>query len=125
MKKHILLIDDDEDELSILTAALYQIPLAFDCMWVKNADHALRLLQNYTPDYIFIDYNMPKMNGIKCLEEIKKLENLHETPVILYTTSTDEENRQRAMSIGATAYMQKPNALDALLTKLKDIFGIT
>lgn len=120
-KTHILLIDDDEDELEILTAALNKVPLSFDCMWVQSAEHAVELLNHYTPDYIFIDYNMPKENGLKCLAEIKKMQHMQDIPVILYSTAIDETNSRQAVSLGATC-LQKQTGINALVKQLKEIF---
>ena len=121
MKTHILLIDDDEDELEILTAALNKVPLTFDCMWVQSAEHAVELLNHYTPDYIFIDYNMPKENGLKCLAEIKKIKTVRDIPVILYSTSIDEVNSSQALSLGALTCLQKQTGINALAKQLKEI----
>ena len=121
MKTHILLIDDDEDELEILTAALHKVPLAFDCIWVQSAEHALQLLNHYSPDYIFIDYNMPKANGLKCLAEIKKMQHAQNIPVILYSTCINEVNSKKAMSLGAFTCLEKPIRFNVLVKQLKEI----
>lgn len=124
MKTHILLIDDDEDELEILTAALHKIPLAFDCMWVQSTEHAMQILNHYTPDYIFIDYNMPKSNGLTCLSEIKKLKNMQDIPVILYSNCIDEVNSKQALSLGAVSCIEKPTKMNALVNELKNILHL-
>src|SRR5215212_2357558 len=91
MKKHILLIDDDEDEIEIFTDALEKLPVSFNCTCASNADEAIRMLGKVSPDFIFIDYNMPKVNGLKCLEKIKKTKTARDIPVILYSNYIDEE----------------------------------
>lgn len=121
MKTHILLIDDDKDELEILTAALHRVPLAFDCMWVQSAEHAIQLLNNYSPDYIFIDYNMPKTDGLTCLAEIKKIKKVQNIPVILYSTCIDEVSSKKALSLGAITCLEKPTGMNALVKRLKEI----
>lgn len=121
MKKHILLIDNDEDEIEIFTAALDQIPLSYDCMWVQSAEHAIKLLSNFSPDYIFIDYNMPKINGLECLETIKKIDSVKNIPVILYSNNINEENYNKAISLGAYSCLKKPGMIRTLIGKLKEI----
>jgi DNA-binding NtrC family response regulator len=120
MKRHILLIDDDEDEFEILRTALFKVPIEFECMWVQSPEHALQLLRSYVPDFIFIDYNMPKSNGLKCLAEIKKLKNVENTPVILYSNCIDEESSEKAKSMGAYT-LEKPTLMNTLVKKLKEL----
>lgn len=121
MKKHILLIDNDEDELEIFTAALNEVPVPCDCMWVQSAEHAIKLLHNFSPDYIFIDYNMPKIDGLQCLESIKKIDTIKNVPVILYSNYINDENNQKAISLGAYACLKKPGLIRTLVRKLKEI----
>ncbi len=64
MKKHILLIDDDVDELKIFNDALEELPGNFKCTYASNAYQAMDMLKFIHPHFIFIDYNLPAMNGI-------------------------------------------------------------
>jgi DNA-binding NtrC family response regulator len=72
MKKHILLIDDDRDELTIFMDALADVPGSFKCTYASSASQGLQMLQYLHPDFIFIDYNLPPTNGLRLLSEIKK-----------------------------------------------------
>ncbi|MCK7556625.1 response regulator [Chitinophaga sedimenti] len=121
MEKHILIIDDDRDELEIFREALQGIPAMYNCSYAQSPEEALNLLADASPDYIFIDYNMPRTNGIECLIAIKKLEQLRDTPLIIYSNSISEETRRNAYHLGAANCIVKPPTINILTAMLKDI----
>src|SRR5215216_2802271 len=106
MQKHILLIDDDRDELDILNDALETAGISSVCAWAPGAEQAFRILQDMVPDVIFLDLNMPKINGLACLKEIRKIKRLINIPVILYSTCINEETRKKASDSGASWCIQ-------------------
>jgi PleD family two-component response regulator len=122
MTKTILLIDDDEDELEIFNGALTQVPFPIECTQATSTEEGLKMLKTFKPDYIFVDYNMPRQNGLVCLEEIKKIHELENIPVILYSNYIDSEMEKKAMKLGATLCMKKPFMTGILARKLKEIF---
>src|ERR1700754_3733547 len=101
MKKHIFLIDDDEDELEIFHEALKSLPLPCKCTYAGSADHAMQMLQYLTPDLIFIDINMPKLNGFDFLAEIKKNDHLKNIPLFMYSNGIDSAIQAKAIAMGA------------------------
>lgn len=123
MKKLILLIDDDEEELEFFIDALHQIYFPCDCIFARSAEQALKLLCCTVPDFIFVDFNMPKMNGLRCLEEIKKINNLQSVPVILYSSAINDELTENAMVRGAAACIKKPYKVSMLAEILQHIFS--
>ena len=96
--KVIMIVDDDPDDVAFFCEALSEIDTSIKCIGVKGAEEALWLLKknpdNY-PDFIFLDLNMPKMNGKQCLEQIKSDVNLSSIPVVVYTTSKTEKDIQQ------------------------------
>ena len=72
MTKEILLIDDDTDELEVFTEALRSVDKNILCSQAKDLNEALEFLNYSSPAYIFIDYNMPKANGLECVVGNKK-----------------------------------------------------
>lgn len=121
MPKEILLIDDDMDELEIFTDALYAVDKTIQCTQTRDLNEAMQYLQNNSPGYIFIDFNMPKYNGVECLSELKKLTNLANSKIILYSNHiTDELNRQ-AMTLGAYRCIKKPSMINILAKRLKEV----
>jgi CheY-like chemotaxis protein len=66
MDRCILLIDDDPDELDIFSEALAEIEKSIVCIQARSARASMNLLKSLLPDYIFLDINMPEINGLKC-----------------------------------------------------------
>ena len=119
MTTKILLIDDDEDELWIFTEALKEIDDSIDCLSAISAEQGLKLLHQSLPDFIFLDMNMPVLNGFQLLEVIKRDNRLKEIPVIMYSTGITETFATAAMSKGAFGCIKKENTIDDLAIKLK------
>jgi len=123
MTKEILLIDDDADELEVFTEALRSIDKNIQCTQAKDLNEALEFLSYSSPAYIFIDYNMPMVNGLECVAEIKKIEKLGRSRIILYSNYISEEINERAMSLGAYKCLKKPSMINVLIKNLKEILN--
>ena len=120
-----LLIDDDQDDQEIFSMALEDIDSDIQCIMVSNGIAALEKLnakKPLIPDYIFIDVNMPKMNGMECLREIQKLEHLKNADVFMYSTSSDEKMIERSKALGAKDFIVKPPGLALLTERLMQVF---
>lgn len=117
--KHILLIDDDPDEIEIFVDAFREAGYHFRYDAVHNAAQGLQFLQHTTPDCIVLDYKMPRMNGLECLVEIKKMDELDKVPVVLYSSSLDEDIIETAKAIGVTGWVAKPFDMRTLPLLLK------
>ncbi len=89
LQKTILLVDDDDDEHEIFSSALKTIGKAFNFISAKSCEGALHILKTLDPDYIFIDVNMPRINGMTCLQEIKKISRIEKIPVYMYSTQAN------------------------------------
>jgi len=123
MTKEILLIDDDIDELEVFAEALHSVDKNIQCTQAKDLSEALDFLTYSSPAYIFIDYNMPKTNGLECVSEIKKIKKLEHSKIILYSNFINEEMNQRAISLGAYKCVKKPNMINVLIRNLKEILN--
>ena len=121
MTNEILLIDDDEDELEIFNQALHSIDKTIKCTLARDLGEALEFLKYSSPAYIFIDFNMPKMNGLDCLVEIKALKNVEKSKIILYSNYIDEEMNNKAIELGAFRCIKKPNMTNLLAKRIKEI----
>lgn len=80
---------------------------------------ALANLKELTPSIVFLDLNMPGLTGFDVLQFLRREPRLENVPVIVVTSDDQPESAQRAMEIGATAYVIKPISLDVLEETLK------
>lgn len=121
----ILIIDDDEDDVCFFKEAVKEVDDSIECIGSNNAVEALALLKkkdSYRPDFIFLDLNMPRMNGRQCLREIKKIETLFKTPVFIYSTSNTEDTKE-LKQLGATDYFTKPYRFNDLLNLVQGVLA--
>lgn len=123
VKRSILLIDDDEDDQSIFLGIADKLHSALSCITAWNGKEALDILdsRNPGPELIFLDLNMPLMNGHQFLNEIRKETRYQQIPVIVLTTSSHAQSREKAMNLGAWHFIAKPNQVSAWEEELKPI----
>ncbi|MGO4770373.1 response regulator [Flavobacterium sp. W22_SRS_FK3] len=110
-KKIILLADDDTDDTELFCEALTDIDENILYYTAYNGGEALKLLTglNEKPKLIFLDLNMPVMNGWDCLKLLKKDKQYEDIPVIMISTSSHKKDIETASSLGAIGYFVKPN----------------
>jgi len=120
----LLYVDDDADDLDLLQDFVQTIDPTIQCVLFQKASEALIFLNNTPtlPDFIFLDINMPQMNGKQCLQEIRKSNELKHLPVIMYTTSSEEKEIKECYKLGATDFLMKPNNISELHIGLTAIF---
>jgi len=123
MKKNVFLVDDDRDDREIFIEALAEIDNSCSCITAENGEEAIEKLHTngFVPDYIFLDLNMPRMNGRECLVEIKNIKRLKETPVIIYTTSSLQKEKEELVKLGASMFLTKPSNFHELCRSLKQV----
>lgn len=105
----ILLIEDDKiDQLSV-QRAMKEAGVTNPLLIAKHGEEALKMLQgDEQPALILLDLNMPKMDGIEFLQQLKSREEVNAIPVIIITTSNSAAERKAAFSLGVCGYMVKP-----------------
>ena len=109
--KPILLIEDDLVDVMTIRRALKEIAVANPLVTVENGELALSYLRdaaNERPCIIFLDLNMPIMNGLEFLREAKADPNLKAIPVIVLTTSEEQQDKVSSFNLGVSGYMAKP-----------------
>jgi CheY-like chemotaxis protein len=121
MKKHIFLIDDDQDELTLFMDALNHVNIPYKCTWAKTGEQALQQLTYLTPDIIFLDLNMPGMSGFECLAAIKQQPRLKACPVILHSSTMTAECRDKGIRLGAAACLAKSDTPSELAVILEEL----
>lgn len=127
MEKKIkcLLIDDDPDDQDLFRYALQKIEFNIELFIADDGAYAMEQFsdENFLPDIIFIDLNMPRLNGIECIREIKKIDRLVNIPAYIYSTAHEDQNEIDIKQMGIREYIEKPNNVMELLPVLKKIFG--
>jgi|TARA_Y100000385_G_C12891574_1_gene550187 CheY-like chemotaxis protein len=116
----ILLIEDDTIELMKLNRAMLSLNMNHKVTEVNNGEDALELLLNeeYYPDIILLDLNMPKINGIEFLSILKTNESLKFIPTIILTTSSNKKDLLECYNIGIAGYVQKPLKYQDYIAKI-------
>ncbi|HTL08472.1 MAG TPA: response regulator [Chitinophagaceae bacterium] len=116
--------DDDSDDRFLFSAALKLVDPSIHCLMVGNGKEVLTMLQNdffSLPDCIILDLNMPMMNGLECLQAIKKEPAYQAVPVILYSTTLEKETEQQMKQAGAYACFVKPSGTAELAAALRKL----
>ena len=111
-RKKILLADDDRDDSEMFCEAVSEVDPTVICFVATHGKEVLKKLDDGTfdiPDVIFLDLNMPQMNGWDCLKALKTHRTYQKIPVIIYSTSSAERDIQKARELGATYFLTKPD----------------
>lgn len=120
------IVDDDPDDQELFIEALQGIDEHCKCITAFDGQAALQELFNgmpQMPDFIFLDLNMPRMNGKQFLTEIKKNNKTRHIPVIIYSTSSEKKDIEETAHLGAAFFLQKPNKFDELSRALTGILS--
>ncbi|SNR95572.1 response regulator [Flavobacterium sp. ov086] len=127
-QKNIYLADDDDDDREMFAEALSEIDNTVILTQAQDGQQLMDILYkepNPLPDIIFMDINMPKQDGLKCLEEIRnQCGNLKELFVIILSTSSDPLIIDKAFDLGATFYAVKPSSFVDLKSFIKEVLQI-
>ncbi len=112
-----LLIDDDHDDSEMFQLAIERTKIPVDCIVANSAIQALKILKDdeeIIPDFIFVDLNMPLMNGKECIEELKKMGKLKDATIIVYSTSSNKQEIKEMLELGASHFITKPSDISHL-----------
>lgn len=121
----MFLVDDDEDDQLFFVEAMQEIDSFIHCSIADNGRKALNRLRALVelPDLIFLDINMPELNGFDCLKELKKCPRLQTIPVIMLSTSVSVKDIAYSKELGAELFFTKPSSYAKLCEILKKIFN--
>ena len=125
--KNVYIADDDTDDIEFFQDALSQVSDTASLASGKNGVELMKKLlypELPVPDIIFLDINMPLMNGLECLKEIKQHLHLKHIPIVMYTTSALQSTIELAYKLGANLLVEKPSEFDDLKNMLTSILQI-
>ena len=120
----IMIVDDDEDDIELFCEAVKDVDQNIECICAPNGEEALTKLSKENaslPDFIFLDLNMPRLNGKQCLRKLKSSLKLRDIPVIIYTTSKLKEDVEETRQLGAASFLTKPNKVNDLRKAIASI----
>ena len=110
-KRSILLVDDDRVDTLTVERAIKDLHITNKLEIVSNGEEALEFLKdknNELPGIILLDINMPKMNGIEFLKILRADDSLKMLPVVILTTSKEEQDKLDTFNLSVAGYMVKP-----------------
>lgn len=110
-------MDDDPDEHLLFEDALKELHDAPRLSYARDGRQLMEFLRNdqaELPAIIFLDLNMPRMNGFECLQEIRKTERLKPIPVVIFSTTSQTQAIDMVYEQGANYYIRKPNTFAML-----------
>lgn len=119
----ILIAEDDADDRFLLQAAFDENAFKDKLHFVDNGVEVMEYLQSLIdsgnkaslPKFMLLDLNMPKKDGREVLKELKQHPELKKIPVIIFSTTNNEQEMRRCYELGANSYITKPNSFENLL----------
>lgn len=115
--KSIVIAEDDYASALLLKKYLSETNAKLTI--VGNGIDLMDIIEVEVPDFILLDINMPKKNGLQCMEEIQRKKI--KTKIIVETAYAQEEDREKYLSLGANSYVSKPTDKEELLNCIKDL----
>jgi CheY-like chemotaxis protein len=121
----IMLVDDDQEDREMLSEVLRDLNPDITCISATNGVEALMLLKDMPllPNYIFMDINMPFMNGKECLKKIKADERFLNIPVIICSTTCYISDIEEMRSLGAIFFLTKPTHIQEIRSTVQLILN--
>jgi DNA-binding response OmpR family regulator len=119
----VVLADDDSDDSFLFNSVFDEMVPAPGLTVVRDGNELLSLLNNFVPDLLFLDLEMPYKNGLECLVEIRNSEVLKTLPVVVFSSTTRPANIQTAYEMGADLFFIKPSIFSDLSTAIKTILS--
>ena len=126
-KLNILLADDDPDDRMFFSDAIAALPCTTNLIMVKDGAklmHHLLAEETVLPDILFLDLNMPFINGFQCLAEIRNHLRLKDIFIAIYSTTVNQKEVEETFTKGANLFVHKPNTFTELKLILARVFTL-
>ncbi|OUR69509.1 hypothetical protein A9Q73_02015 [Bermanella sp. 47_1433_sub80_T6] len=117
----VLVVDDSVTVRKVTTRLLERHGM--EVRTAKDGVDAMEILQEYRPDVMLLDIEMPRMDGFEVATQMRHDSKLKDVPIIMITSRTGDKHKERAMAIGVTDYMGKPFQEEKLLGSINNIVG--
>lgn len=128
--KKILLVEDDPNDIELTLTALEEHNLANEVVVARDGDEALDYLyqrgqfatrSSGRPLVIFLDLKMPKVDGLEVLKQVKGDSNLATIPIVILTSSREEQDVVEGYNLGTNAYVVKPVIFEKFIDVVKQL----
>ena len=119
MPSTIMTVDDSPSMRMLLRVALTD--LGYSVVEAEDGVHALEKLDGFRPDLLITDINMPRMDGFGLIEKLRPLAQYRNLPILVLTTESSDDKKQRARSAGATGWIVKPFHPDKLAAAIRRV----
>ena len=112
----VWIVDDDEDDQLLIGSAFIEGEPSVKVLTLNDGDELLPKLSqsDQLPRLILLDVNMPLKNGFETLKELRQQPDFAHLPVVMLTTSSNEEDRRRSLALGANYFLTKPLSYERL-----------
>ncbi|MDO9513466.1 MAG: response regulator transcription factor [Elusimicrobiota bacterium] len=119
MAEKILLVDDEDDYLNLLRLIL--TPEGFEVETACDGEDALRKIDDFKPDLMILDVNMPKLDGHGVCKKVRENAQFKKLPIIMLTVRSNEEEEVRGLDNGCDDYVTKPFEPTTLVTRVRTV----
>jgi DNA-binding response OmpR family regulator len=121
----VLIVDDEPFIRLLLEQTLEELEdEGVELITADNGETALDIIRDETPEIVFLDVMMPKMNGFDVCNKVKNLLGIQNVYIVLLTAKGQEFDKQKGVEVGADIYMTKPFNPDEVLQKARRVLGL-
>jgi len=120
-ERYLLIAEDDEDDRQLMQTAFAAKGFTEKLVFMDNGEELLNYMYNVhstksqAPVFVMLDLNMPKKDGKETLREIKQHPELRKTPVVIFSTTSNQQVINNCYELGANSYILKPPVYESLL----------
>lgn len=119
--KTVLVIEDNEDNMKLITFMLEKN--GFAVIRAENGRRGVELALKEAPDFILLDIQLPDINGLEVLKEIRKSKINGDIPIIAITSYAMSGDKEKMLAAGCNGYIEKPIDPETVISQIKEIVG--
>lgn len=132
VKRKLIMVDDDPEDILLVKTAIRRADIPLEVVSIYDGDALFNYLNDIITDdtlptevpplVIFLDLNMPRLDGRKCLQQLKSNPNWVDLPILIFSTSDAPDDIRRCYELNANSYISKPDDPKALDTILSSVY---